>query len=172
MGSVMKAHPALLIPLLGVLLTAPVLGATEDLSASLGDCARTEDARARLRCYDDLARSLGLATAAAASAEMLVVPPAAQSSVNEAASRSAPQAAAAPAAEQPAERKATVRGIARTAYGKLVLTLDNGETWEQIDSTRLSVREADIVQIRPAASGSFLLRKEGSGPNIRVRLVN
>lgn len=57
--------------------------------------------------------------------------------------------------------------------GKLVVTLENGQVWEQIDTARVSttvLRRATEARIRRAALGSYLMNL-GSGPAIRVRRI-
>ena len=54
-------------------------------------------------------------------------------------------------------------------YGKLVLTLDNGQVWSQVDSSSLHLRTGDKVRIRRASLGSYLLGTSGSNKTIRVR---
>lgn len=53
--------------------------------------------------------------------------------------------------------------------GKLVLGMENGQIWSQIDSTKLQVRIGDEVQIRRALFDSYLLANVAGGPAIRVR---
>jgi hypothetical protein len=55
--------------------------------------------------------------------------------------------------------------------GKLIVTLENGQTWEQIDSSRVrasAARNAKEAIIRKATFGSFLMTIDGSRA-IRVR---
>jgi hypothetical protein len=57
---------------------------------------------------------------------------------------------------------------------KATIRLENGQTWEQIDSEELSrskVRKAKQAEIRRAALGSFLMNIDG-GTAIRVRRVS
>lgn len=57
---------------------------------------------------------------------------------------------------------------------KALITLENGQAWEQIDSEALprsKIRKAKEATIRKAAFGSFLMTING-GSGIRVRRVN
>lgn len=61
---------------------------------------------------------------------------------------------------------------ARSINGKVVVTLDNGQVWTQIDTTRVSplkVRNSREARIRRAALGSHLMIIDNSGAAFRVR---
>ncbi len=53
--------------------------------------------------------------------------------------------------------------------GKLVITLDNGQVWEQIDSPMPRITAGTEVRIRSAAFGSYLLGTENTPRGVRVR---
>lgn len=56
---------------------------------------------------------------------------------------------------------------------KVIIVLDNGQTWEQTDTTRVdpfAVRRAKEARIRRAALGSFMMTLDGSQP-FRVKRV-
>jgi Tfp pilus assembly protein PilP len=64
---------------------------------------------------------------------------------------------------------ARVTGVVQRGDGRQALTLDNQQTWVQVDATtRVRLRTGDEVTIRRAALSSFLLSKAGSG-SMRVR---
>jgi hypothetical protein len=67
------------------------------------------------------------------------------------------------------EISARVTAMQRDASGKLVLGLDNGQVWLQVDTTRLRIGTGDQVRIRRASLGSYLLTRAGGGAAIRVR---
>lgn len=67
---------------------------------------------------------------------------------------------------------AEISAIDKTAYGKLVLSLSNGQIWRQLDSKRTTLRPGDKVRISSAVSGSFLLSKASGGTSIRVRRID
>jgi len=71
-----------------------------------------------------------------------------------------------------AQIQATVTEVKRTPYGKLVMALDNGQIWTQLDSSRLTVKTGDGILIRSAKLGSFLLEKQTGSRNIRVKRVD
>ena len=63
---------------------------------------------------------------------------------------------------------ATVTRLQRYRYEKVLITLDNGQVWKQIDASSLRLRVGDTVDIRRAALGSFMLRKQGNNRTMRV----
>lgn len=55
---------------------------------------------------------------------------------------------------------------------KAVIRLENGQVWEQIDSTELprsKVRKGKMATIKKASMGSFMMVIDDSGAGIRVR---
>lgn len=64
---------------------------------------------------------------------------------------------------------ATVSALDTDPRGRLLLALDNGQAWEQIDSGRLAIRPGTMVRIRRAALGSYLLSVDGKTGSMRVR---
>jgi len=69
------------------------------------------------------------------------------------------------------EIRAAVSSVTRQRDGKFVVTLDNGQTWQQseIDS-RVGLEVGDTVNVRRAALGSYLLSNE-DGIATRVKRV-
>ena len=63
----------------------------------------------------------------------------------------------------------TVASVAADRFGKLRISLANGQVWEQVDSDRLQLKPGDAVRIRRAAMGSYLLSLRTGGRAIRVR---
>jgi hypothetical protein len=63
---------------------------------------------------------------------------------------------------------ATVTKLQQYSYGKVLITLDNGQLWKQIDTSNLRLRAGDAVVIERAALGSFMLKKQGSKRSMRV----
>ncbi|MEZ5551163.1 MAG: hypothetical protein R3E82_09765 [Pseudomonadales bacterium] len=65
--------------------------------------------------------------------------------------------------------EAEVAVVQRTAYGELIIELDNGQLWRQIDSRSLRLKPGERVRISAASIGSFLLEKVSGSTSIRVR---
>ena len=58
------------------------------------------------------------------------------------------------------------------ATGKVVITLDNGQVWSQVDRSSLRLSTHDKVSIRRASLGSFMLYKAGRKTPMRVKRVS
>lgn len=50
---------------------------------------------------------------------------------------------------------AKVQATTQGAYGKIVVTLDNGQVWEQQELIDFSLRVGDVVTLKPGLLGSF-----------------
>jgi hypothetical protein len=155
--------------------------------AAAGDlpqqCAAIGSDAERLACYDRIFRAPS-ATAAASSAIGAAVPTAVAPVAPVATSAVAPSAttAAAPAAaalsddfglteaakrarepeesrqQRPESISGAVASVARQPAGELVVTLENGQVWTQLQvDPRARVAVGDTVTIKTAALGSFLL---------------
>jgi hypothetical protein len=159
---------ALILAAAGV---APVQGSTPDpLPVQLKHCASLTVASARLACYDALAGSSALSQ---------VAPPApAASSSAATAGIAASGASGAPSPAKtdmefgvhngPLEAKlispqrekhmlAVVSAVSNRPRGELVVTLDNGQVWAQIEPTNYPLKPGDHVEIDVAALGSYVL---------------
>lgn len=67
------------------------------------------------------------------------------------------------------ELHASVTKISSKPYGELVLELDNGQVWEQLEKkSTFVIKVGDGVVIRPAKLGSFMLSTD-QGATSRVR---
>ena len=118
---------------------ATAVGA-QPLEDRLVDCAGVEEEAQRLACYDNLAAPLRASDKDAFGLEHKTPEPV-------------------------AEIEARVSAIGRDALGKMVFTLDNGQTWQQKDSKRLIVHEGDAVTIERGALSAFYL---SAGDNKRI----
>ena len=159
-----------LLLLAAALLTSPTVRADEPRR-----CAALADDQSRLACYDSIfgrpaaparvdssaiaapATATGVAgTVAAAPAAAKAANPEADFGLTEAAKR----------AREPEDSRerlpesisGTVAKVARQPAGELVLTLENGQVWTQLQvDARARVAVGDTVTIRKAALGSHLL---------------
>jgi hypothetical protein len=160
-------------------------------------CAAIDDDRARLACYDSLfgrptapppagaAAVVAPASASAAGGTAVSAPAAAPPAV------SAPTGAAAnPAADfglteaakraresqesgqkPPESISGTVAKVGRQPAGELIVTLESGQVWTQVQvDTRARIAAGDTVTIKKAALGSYLLVTAGRYAT-RVRRV-
>jgi hypothetical protein len=68
---------------------------------------------------------------------------------------------------------AIVRTAKMTASGRLLVTLDNGQQWVQVEpSSRQYFFEGDTITIRKASLGSFLASGPRSGTGIRIKRLD
>lgn len=143
--------------------------AQEGLPAQVYACAGMEEASQRHACFDALVPELKRAQGATA------VTGAAPKSALTAPVLSASEVQAAKAEKEASPDRATftVTAITRASDGKYRLTMDNGQIWRQVDTTRLrNLGEGPwTAEIRKAALGSFLLTV-GDSAAVRVERVN
>jgi hypothetical protein len=67
------------------------------------------------------------------------------------------------------EMRVRIAHVQTDPYGKLILTLANGQVWSQLDSPAPKIRTGEEALIRRAAIGSYLLIRDAGGRGIRVR---
>ena len=109
-------------------------GALADMDA----CREIVDAEARLACFDQLAAGR---TPAAGTAEA---------------------SGRGQAAEQATIRDLAITELGTDAYGRLVITLEDGAIWRQVDDRRTTLSTSDRVSIRQTAFGGWHMRDVGS----------
>jgi hypothetical protein len=167
---------ALALTLAGVAV-APAQGTTPDpLPAQLKHCASLTVASDRLACYDALAGTSALDPAAPRTPA--VSSTAASAGTAATAGIAAPAAPPAPAPAPndmefgvhngPLEAKrispqrekhmvAVVSGVSNRPRGELVVTLDNGQVWVQLEPANYPLKPGDHVEIDVGALGSYIL---------------
>ena len=74
--------------------------------------------------------------------------------------------------EQIDEIEAVVTDVRKSATRKLTVTLDNGQTWRQLDNQPMRLQTGETVIVRKASLGSFLMEKQSGGRSIRVKRAN
>jgi hypothetical protein len=151
--------------------------AADSLDVQLKHCASVTVAGARLACYDDLASSSGLSP---------VAPPTAAAS-----SSAAPRVITSPSGIEtqfgvhngaleatlvaPHREKrllAVVSTISNRPRGELVVTLDNGQVWVQLQPTTYPLRPGDHVEIDVGALGSYVLWCPSSRRSTKVTRIS
>ncbi|MBM4221391.1 MAG: hypothetical protein FJ170_05525 [Gammaproteobacteria bacterium] len=135
------------------------------IGSELDHCRSIVGDRDRLACYDALAGDSTPAREppATISAESLFGRDAAQTSAV-----LQQQTGVSP----PEMLDAEIRSIKTRASGRLLLTLQNGQRWEQVDGRPLDLAAGEQVRIRKAAFGSHLLYKPAGGRSMRVRRID
>ena len=160
---------------LPVLFALPVLAADDALS----ECRQIEDIEERVTCYDGVVDSRYFdesserdATDSPSSTTESRAVPDAQSlfGTDDAEARQIVESTL--AIEQIQQIKATISNVRESASEKLIVTLDNGQVWRQLDSKTLHLKSGDAVVVRKASLSSFLLEKESGSRSIRVKRVN
>lgn len=64
--------------------------------------------------------------------------------------------------------RAKLAALATKPYGELVLTLDNGQVWEQLQAAYFPLRPGDDITIKSGALGSYILvAPSGRGTKVR-----
>ena len=67
---------------------------------------------------------------------------------------------------------AKVTELSTLAHGEVLLTLDNGQVWQQKRGDRgMRIKRGDEITIRPASLGSFLLTSQAAKGSMRVSRV-
>lgn len=166
-------------------LTVPVAAHPEAPVEELHACRDLADDRARLACYDaavDRGRKNADGEPGSGAANALATSPTEPADTapglsqedlfgkaREEVERSVEEATG---SERIDSLSATVSGLRKYGYDKVLITLDNGQVWKQIDTSSLRLRVGDRIDIERAALGSFMLRKPGNGRRMRVSRVD
>lgn len=125
-----------------------VATAADSLTAQLQDCVAIETDSERLACYDALSQSLNQRAEQNFGQERKTIAEEAQDTI-----------------------EAAIVQIDQAAYGKLLVTLDNGQIWRQKDGARVNWKDGDTVVVERALFGSFLMKPVDGGRSLRVTRV-
>ncbi|MEX2962387.1 hypothetical protein [Microbulbifer sp. TYP-18] len=136
---------------LAILLVATNASA-DPVGSQLQACAAIADDTERLHCYDTLSQTL-------------------QQQVEQQREQNFGREQQQVAEESPKSINAHIATVQKVAYGKLLITLDNGQVWRQTDSTRVSWKPGDAMRVDRALFGSFLMREVDAGRSVRVKRV-
>jgi hypothetical protein len=169
----MNARTRLLISGSAILLIAPMAAG----AAQAPRCSDLYDDAQRLACYDaafgkparpgaaplapqapSAVQAPAQSPAQAAAQASTQVPPRAPVAPAPGARIAPPPAAAPPAEQAPSSLTAAIASVRRISDERFVVTLDNGQVWEQLERDRAAeVKVGDRVTVRKAALGSFVL---------------
>ena len=160
---------AKLIRIAGAALLFPAAYASSEGDLAL--CRAIAEDAARLTCYDKLPDhpTPGLATAAHLAPSAAAVSPSSETLFGRDTVQSEELVRRAAGISRLDEVTSRVSGVERNPLGKLVLSLDNGQVWVQLDSSTVRIESGEVVRIRRAALGSYLLTGAGGKRSIRVR---
>jgi hypothetical protein len=174
--------------------TPPAYAQVQDLQAvvtGMRACAAEQDDARRLSCYDKQFRQGALTSSRA---DPATAPDAASSRSSTAPSAGPPAISAAPASLTPEQRfglnaqlerkehgtatqppqldklRSRIAAVSYKLRGEAVVTLDNGQVWEQSDTdSRVPLQPGDAISIRRGSLGSFWLSAPKAG--FRARRV-
>jgi len=76
------------------------------------------------------------------------------------------------AIEQISQIVAEVTDVRDSANRKLIVTLDNGQVWRQLDNQTMRFKVGETVVVRKASLGSYLMEKQSGSRSIRVKREN
>jgi hypothetical protein len=147
-------RPVLVVSLWVAGIGSACADATRDALAEIARCSAIGDSAERLRCFDRTAPRAK--EALIPKAEDFGKPP--------------------PRPPEVLQLVATVRELSKTARGRALFVLDNGQTWSQLPGDDAQVQEPPPgtvlkVTIERGAFGSYNLTIEGRNGLIRVRRV-
>ncbi len=164
----------LLLPLL-FLFVQPALADEETLT----QCRQIDEITERVACYDKIVDS-HVPVDSSDSAEISTPPESAESNTvpdsqslfgkNDAEAKRIVETSM---AIKPIDQiEAKVTDVRKSANKKLTVTLDNGQTWRQLDNRPMPLKSGETVIVRKASLGSFLMEKQSGSRSIRVKRVN
>lgn len=146
--------------------------------ADVAHCVPIEDPTSRLACFDAATRGTQRTQTDAATASAAASAPAAAAVPSTTAARSTQAEGSANFGlternDVPDKITASVREVAsHTVPGRWVVTLDNGQVWEQRETTAANrrPRPGDSVTIEQGSFGSYLMITTGRGSS-RVKRI-
>lgn len=151
------------------------LSASENLSGSMQSCAKQADNKMRLACFDKLAQTLSIVDLPEKNSPQEMSEPAEKEMPHIPVLESKAQRFGLPDKVETQNVLEKIVGVIakldKDPYGKLYVTTEAGQVWQQIDSTRMRLRKADSIFIESAALGSYFLAKEGFNKRMRVKRV-
>lgn len=137
--------------------------ADSDLQAAMLRCAAIEGSAQRLSCFDAQVAALAQPTQTTAASQATA---AQRQSEDDAFGMNATVAAGKPQVEKaptPAALTLSVTRLQQRSSGAFVVTLENGQIWEQPRAERgLRVKVGDTVTIKRGALGSFRMIARGN----------
>lgn len=134
--------------LLFTLLICAAGACADSLTTQLRGCTSIKNNNERLSCYDALSKTLDRRAEQDFGQEQQRI-----------------------AEEAPDSISATIAGIRDGAYNKVIVTLDNGQVWQQNDSGRVHWDQGEKVLVERALFGSFFMKSAEGGRKIRVKRV-
>jgi len=171
-----------------ILLTPAAFANTLDLKTQLLSCQQIANEEQRLSCFDQIVTQLAAQPVVTVVPEVPAAPEAAITRVVESTVIAASTRTETPVLNKQQltdkfgikkpnpkeiieEISSKVIAVELDLRKKLLITLENGQQWRQIDADHLQVNVGDVCIVKRGAIGSFLLGLEGAKKRIRVRRV-
>lgn len=144
-----RSCTSLLLPALLLAATSLPAAAVESLREQLQQCSQFSDNDKRLDCFDQVTGNLHQHAEQQFGQEQKQV-------IDEA----------------PESITATIASATEGAFGKYTFTLDNGQVWQQVESSSRAIwRGGEQVALERGVFGSFLMRKVTGGRALRVKRI-
>lgn len=147
---------------ISILLAQPVLAKDTELAAKVQACSEINENEARLSCFDGLTnKATGVLTSeAAASLTMQQEDDFAKEHVKKTAEEKA---------NEIQSISVIITKLSKTSHGRWKITFDNGQKWQQKDSTKMKLKQGEEVELAKGAFSSIFLQKEDSNKRIKVK---
>jgi hypothetical protein len=148
-------------------------------SASAADnllqCRAIEDASARLQCYDQYVDASRTTEATPSAPATAVVPSRPAAMATEPVKTARDEALFGTSGEtiesKIADLSVQVQSISTDSRQKLVLTMQNGQRWQQLDNGFLKVSQGDNCVISSGVFGSYTMKCQQGTKSIRVKRI-
>jgi len=172
-----------------LLLTPVAFASSVDLKTQLRSCQQISGEEQRLSCFDQIVaqldRQIETGPVAESATSATIKQPLQLSTAIPATTVVAKENASATARSlndefglkkpDPVDELQEITSIVQSAVldkrKKLLITLENGQQWQQLDQGYLKIKVGDRCTVSRGAIGSFLLGVEGVTKTIRVRRV-
>lgn len=153
------------------------------LSAQLAKCVQVDSADARLACFDELAKSVSSTANNVDKAESIevseatvtaVVPPVVTEPVKVTEAEQVDDFAKEHIKKSEQEQglesiTSVITKLKKLIRGQWQITLENGQKWQQKDTSKITLKVGDTILLKKAMMGAVYLNKEGSHRKIRVK---
>jgi len=169
----MKVNFTALFGLFCTIISTGVLATnTSALVDGLSHCMQVSDDQERLACFDQLSnQNIITPLSTTSEAQVKEVVPIIENT--ELAEAKRIDDFAKETLKQPKEAvegiTAIVSGLKKLIRGQWVIDLENGQKWQQTDTTILKLAVGDSIYLEKGSFGSVYLFKEGLNRNIRVK---
>lgn len=155
-----------------VLLFCGLIGSSY-ASDNLQQCRAITEASARLQCYDQYVDNQRAKTVTAAEPATVTASPAAKATepVKTARDEALFGTSGETIESKIADLNVQVQTIGTDSRQKLVLTMQNGQRWQQLDNGFLKISQGDSCVISSGVFGSYTMKCQQGTKSIRVKRI-